>query len=261
MSLVHNIYLDLSNAISVIDNIINIAASKDQEFQSSKPTLIGIDDDFPEKKECMNRIMTDYENSVREGKVLSAFEERTKFFSEVLVTCGLKDSEKQQTLKSSGIYGEITSERNRVYNLRSEIYQDAYRREFSVFLKMTGFSFYSSGVNFTLSDSLNNPKWVPEPDLIYSLQNMQAMQTIDGGILMVSRYPWGDSHIVFLDTTINFVDGKSLDGFYANYIGNHKYQSISGTRNVYSFKLFPYKRNQLVNGTQFYFYPNVILQQ
>ena len=256
----YSVYSDLTSAINLIDTLMSSAIKKDQEFEKSKPTIIDPDDDYPQKNECLNRIMSDYDVSVRSGKVLSTFEERMKVYNEALVTCGLKDSEKKQTLKNSKTYEEISSERNRINNLRSEVYLDAYRREASSFANTTGYSFYGTGRDSqtTLSDSLYNSKWMPESGLLYSLQNMQAMQTIDGGLLMTSISPWGKNHIAVLETKINFVDGKSLDGYYASYVGSRKYQSLAGTRNVYAFKLFPYDRNQFVNGTQFYFYPNIL---
>lgn len=256
----YHIYIDLTSAINNIDKLMNNGIEQDKEFEKSKPTLIDVDEEFPQKKECLNRIMSDYEVSVRSGKVLSTFEGRMKFYNEALVTCGLKDSQKGQTLKASKIYGEMSNERSRVYDLRSEVYLDAYGRESASFLELTGFSFDGKGGNSqtTLSDSLNNPQWKPESGLLFSLQNMQAMQTIDDGILITSAYPWGRNKIAFLNTKIDFVDGAALDGYYANFVGSHKYQSVTGPRNVYAFKLFPYNRNQLVNGIQFYFYPNVL---
>ena len=87
---------------------------------------------------------------------------------------------------------------------------------------------------------------------------MQAMQTIGEGIFMTQSIPSAYNKTAFLYTNENFVDGQIFDEYYAYYVGNRKYQSLVGPKNVYAFKLFFHLANQIINGRQFYFYPKIL---
>jgi len=182
-----------------------------------------------------------------------------RIFEDILHEVNEKD--KASGLMSSTIYSDILAERKKIGNIKAEIRGNAYAHEEALFKKITGFCFYDLGFeDNALSTLIINPQWKPEEGYLYSLRQMQAMQTIDNGILMKPyMYMYLNSDkTIFLHTNKIFVDGQLLDGHYAYYIGTFKYRSFIGTKNVYAFKLFHFSNNQIVNGRQFYFYPRII---
>jgi hypothetical protein len=84
----------------------------------------------------------------------------------------------------------------------------------------------------------------PEKNLLYKLDSVQVLQTIDGGVLInlipsLSSELQRNADVAFLSTDEEFVDKAFLDHRWAYYTGQYKYQSLSGAeKNIYAFKMF-----------------------
>ncbi|BBO75852.1 hypothetical protein DSCW_32690 [Desulfosarcina widdelii] len=172
----------------------------------------------------------------------------------------LRSGEKNN-IQGSEIYKTINAERERLINIRAEVYLDAFSREEKIFNKITGLKFYctSETVRNTLAACLSEPGWQPSSGYLYSLQYMQVMQSVGEGVLMVQNpLLTVGGRTAFLYTRKDLVDRQNLDGQYANYIGAYKYQSLTGPRKVYSFRIFDFRNDQVVGGKQFYFYPKIL---
>ena len=93
----------------------------------------------------------------------------------------------------------------------------------------------------------------PKKDVLYELNIMQVMQSVPGGVLMrpipvALGDHLGDSCVFFLKTNYNFVDGASLRGYFAYYVGEYQYQTILGVgKNIYSFELLNKEEGDEIN--------------
>ena len=92
--------------------------------------------------------------------------------------------------------------------------------------------------------AIGNILWhffTPEKNILYSLNTIEVMQSAPGGVLIKITTIYNantPSDIAFLYTNENFVDGTMLNGRYAYYVGNYKYQTVLGSeKNVYAFRL------------------------
>jgi len=160
--------------------------------------------------------------------------------------------------KNTATYALITAERNKIGTIQSDIYNYSYAFEQKAFKKANGLVYKSgeSPLLWLLNKRDWYPSWKPEKGYYYNLEGMVAMQSTNNGILMTGYIP--GSKTAFLYTNTDFVDGASLNGFYVIYVGTYKYQSLLGLRNIYAFKLFTPSNTQVINGKQFYFYPQIV---
>lgn len=86
----------------------------------------------------------------------------------------------------------------------------------------------------------------PQENCLYDLFGMVVTQVVKDGALITtnpyyglnySRYP-----AVFLYTSKAFVDGESLGGYWAYYVGTYRYTTVLGAqKTVYAFKLYDKK--------------------
>lgn len=159
--------------------------------------------------------------------------------------------------KSSSSYALILAQKNMLGRIQNQIYEYSQGVEQKSLNKNNGIVFKASNrpLLWLLNDTGWRPAWKPEPGYYYSLDGMVSMQTADGGVLLTGAIPGGKN--VFLYTNQNFVDSESLAGHFATFAGYYKYQSLLGMKNVYAFKLFTPNFRQVLNGKQFYFYPEL----
>lgn len=106
----------------------------------------------------------------------------------------------------------------------------------------------TNDIMFALSPQVTTP---PDENTLFSLDEMEVMQSANGGVLMRVMSGMGqDTDIIaFLYTGENFVDGVRLAGYWAYYVGTYQYQTILGVqKNIYAFRM--YDKNQGLNLTR-----------
>lgn len=159
------------------------------------------------------------------------------------------------------LYKQIQLEHQRISDLARDILDAGYKIEKAEFKRLVGSELYGDGdVESTLAALLNYSSWRPQPGYLYSLEFMQVHQVLSGGAL-ITQHPYvamTNRRYVYIKTKRRFVDGESLEGFYASLNGVYKYQSLVGPKTVYSFNLHSLGQNQLVKGKRFYFYPMLL---
>lgn len=247
---------DIRKSLSVLTTIIE--SINDDKYQN----LIKDSDGFSLNRDCVKEVMNQYYiTSIRE-KNKPTYDENRKKYEEALRGCGLNNSDSISGLTVSPTYLNILAEKERLNCLYNHIYDKAYQYEFDLFSKLTGYIYHSTQntLENNLSSLLFDGNWEPTSGFLYSLHQMNVFQSIEGGVLIRSNIiiPGYDNKTFFLYTNKNFVDGQTLQGLYAYFVGIKKYQSLVGQRNVYAFKVYATQNNQNINGTQFYFYPNII---
>ena len=238
------LYGDLTTLSEIFNNLINSAVS----FKNNRPTIRPI---TTKQNNCVNEMLAKTINDM----TLSPSEHQ-RLYNEAMKKCYSSPD-----ITTTEIYHKITAERDRIESIRSEIYNYSSSYEKNLFQKSTGYVIFRLNDNTsddTLAGLLIFSNLSPEPRVLYSLNGMHAMQTLNNGILMAPSNLIAMNKVTFLYTNKDFVDGQSLDGYYAYKVGTYKYQSLSGARNVYAFKIFHYNIDQIVKEKHYYFYPNVI---
>lgn len=251
-------YNELGIIATTLDGIIS-QADKDDEAITKNAPKFNASEGYEAKRLCFEQMMREHSKAVNDGEILDTFEIRQKAYNDSLIKCGLvEDKSEKATVKTTSDYMDITQERAKIRQIMSEIYYDARSRENNLFTKLTGFSFDNDILgDFTgsLAFKLGTNQWTPTKGRIYRLKYMDAMQTITDGILATPTRPLVPTNPIFVATKEVFVDGQSLNSYYVHYTGNKKYQSLTGARNVYAFKIYEFHEGQIVKGKQFYFYP------
>lgn len=161
-------------------------------------------------------------------------------------------------------YKIIISERKRLEEIKNSIHINGYNYEKKKFKEITGNVFYEKNSeeddDYTLSALLNFQSWRPEKGYLYDLEYMQVLQVTSDGLILAtnSLVAMPNDKNIFLYTDKKFVDGDSLNGYYATYYGIYKYQSILGQRTIHSFRLYNLEDGQVIKGKRFYFYPDIL---
>lgn len=167
--------------------------------------------------------------------------------------------------KQSATYSLILARHNVLQNINQEIYNHSVAIEEKKFrrLKVKLYRLSSQDLFYVINSSSVSRQQKPLNDHYYSLDNMVVKQSVADGILFAGNsFPgslesYYTNNYAFLQTGNNFVDGDTLNGVYAVYTGSYRYSSFTGIKNVHAFKQYVPNKNQVFNGKQFYFYPEI----
>ena len=153
----------------------------------------------------------------------------------------------------------------KLQEVKKQIRNDWYDYEEELFKKTFNTNFIALKIDLTRSINEITGQMNFNKKILYDLENLVSFQNNSNGILMtINQHSWlgrnlnyfnNEFPVFFLYTNKDFVDGASLKGQYAYYVGTYKYSNILGSqKTIYAFKEFDFDEFNKKN-PNFIFYP------
>lgn len=178
-----------------------------------------------------------------------------------------KSSQSSWFCEQNPEYQKLLERLKNIEKVKGEIYSYSYSYEKNKFQKATGFDI--TNVQLLISTLLNVMPATPVKQTLYSLEDIEVKQNVNGGILVGGNdmmLMYGDgiyaNKMAFIYTNKQYVEGRQLSGL-VKHVGTYTYRSVLGAKKTidsYKFFTFNWKAYNLKE-KDFHFYPSFNLSK
>jgi len=178
-----------------------------------------------------------------------------------------KSSQSSWFCEQNPEYQKLLERLKNIEKVKGEIYSYSYSYEKNKFQKATGFDI--TNVQLLISTLLNVMPATPAKQTLYSLEDIEVKQNVNGGILVGGNdmmLMYGDgiyaNKMAFIYTNKQYVEGRQLSGL-VKHVGTYTYRSVLGAKKTidsYKFFTFNWKAYNLKE-KDFHFYPSFNLSK